>query len=91
MMARKIAILIRDRQAEAFRVSSGLIMMDDQIDVFVLDKKVSGENAVQQNFELCKDMGLNIYTNVKGNADIEYMPTEEMAKKLLEYDFIDPY
>lgn len=90
-MTKKIAILVRDRQSEAFRMSGGLIMMDDTIDVFVLDRKISDDPDTQRNFEICKDMGLNVYTNTKENQDMQYMSTEELADKLLEYDIIDPY
>jgi hypothetical protein len=90
-MSKKIAILVRDRQSEAFRMSGGLIMMDDAIDIFVLDRKVSSDEETQRNLELCKDMGLNIYTNTKENADMEYLTTYALAGRLLEYDIIDPY
>lgn len=90
-MAKKIAILVRDRQSEAFRVSGGLIMLDDTIDVFVLDRKVSDDPDTQRNYELVNDMGLNVYTNTKENQDMQYMSMEELADKLLEYDIIDPY
>ncbi len=90
-MAKKIAVLVRDRQSEALRISSGLIMMDDAIDVFVLDRKVADDADTQRNLGLCKDMGLTVYTNTKENADLEYLSTEALADKLLEYDIIDPY
>lgn len=89
-MPKKIAILARDRQSEALRMSAGLIMMDDTIDVFVLDRKVSADPDTQRNLSMCKEMGLNIYTNSKDNADLEYLSTEALADKLLEYDIIDP-
>jgi hypothetical protein len=90
-MAKKIAVLARDRQSEAFRISAGLIMMDDVIDVFVLDRKLAGDSATQANFTMIKDLGLNIHTNVKENGEMEYLSTEALALKLLEYDIIDPY
>ena len=89
-MPKKIAILARERQTEAFRISAGLIMMDDTIDVFVLDRKVSDDPDTQANLEMCKEMGLNVYTNSKDNAGLEYLSTEALADKLTEYDIIDP-
>jgi len=88
-MPKKIAILAKDKQCEALRISAGLIMMDDIIDVFVLDRRVSEEPDTQKNLSMCKEMGLNIYTNSKDNADLEYLSTEALADKLLEYDIID--
>ncbi len=90
-MPKKIAVLARDRQSEAFRISSGLIMMDDVIDVFVLDRKIADDADTQRNVGLCKDMGLTLYTNTKENADLEYLTTEALADKLVEYDIVDPY
>ncbi len=90
-MPKRIAVLARDRQSEAFRISSGLIMMDDIIEVFVLDRKVAGDADTQRNFSLCKDMGLTLYTNTKENADLAYLTTEALADKLVEYDIVDPY
>lgn len=89
-MPRKIAMLARAKQNEAFRMSAGLIMMDDIIDVYVLDRKIDKDEKTQMNFELVQDMGLNVYTNCAENEGIEYISTEDLAKKLLEYDFIDP-
>ena len=39
-MQKKIAVLVRERQSEALRMSLGLILVDDQVDVYVLDRKV---------------------------------------------------
>ena len=90
-MARKVAILVRDRQSEAFRISAGITVLDDVIDIFVLDKKVAADEDTQRNYGLCKDLGLNMFTNSKENSDLEFLETEAIADKLLEYDIIDPY
>ncbi len=90
-MSKKIAILVRDRQREALRISAGLIMLDDLVDVFVLDKKLYSDKDVQDNFELIKGLDFNIYTNTKDNSDLTYLTNEEIANKLLEYDIIDPF
>ena len=90
-MARKIAVLVRDRQSEAFRISAGLIVLDDIIDIFVLDRKVETDEDTLRNYGLCRDMDLKMYTNNKDNKDMEYLDVDAMADKLVEYDFIDPY
>ncbi|MDA8089795.1 MAG: hypothetical protein M0Z61_06195 [Nitrospiraceae bacterium] len=90
-MARKVAVMVRDRQSEAFRISAGLIVLDDVIDIFVLDRQVASDPDTQRNYELCKDMDLKIFTNKKENTDMEFLSTDAMADKLTEYDFIDPY
>ncbi len=90
-MAKKIAVLVRDRQGEALRMAVGITLMDDVIDVYVLDRKVEETEDNELNLETMKDMEMNVYTNCKENEDLEYLSTEEIAQKLLEYDHILPY
>ncbi len=90
-MAKKIAVLVRDRQEEAMRMAVGITLMDDVIDVYVLDRKVEGTEQNMLNLETMKDLDMNLYTNYKGNEDMTYLSTEEIAKRLLEYDTILPY
>ena len=90
-MGKKVAVLVRDRQGEALRMSVGITLMDDTIDVYVLDKKVESNDDNDLNIETIKDMGMKLATNTKENAGMDYISTEEMAQKLLEYDHIVPY
>ncbi len=90
-MAKKIAVLVRDRQGEALRMSVGITLMDDIVDVYVLDRKVEETEDNTLNIETMKDMEMNVYTNCKENGGLEYLSTEEIARKLLEYDHILPY
>ncbi len=91
-MVKKIAVLVRDRQGEALRMSLGLSLVDDIIDVYVLDGKISGTEQDQLNLELMKELEIKTYSNYKlGNEGMEYLSTEEIARKLLEYDHVLPY
>jgi hypothetical protein len=90
-MSKKIAVLVRDRQSEALRTSGGMIMMDDTVDVFVLDRTVGQDPDTQRNLALCKEMGLGLFTNNAANADLQYLSTEAIADKLVAYDIIDAY
>jgi hypothetical protein len=90
-MAKKIAILLRDRQDEALRMAVGITLMDDIIDVYVLDRKVEENEQNTLNLETIKEMDMGLYTNCKENEDMQYLSTEEIAQKLLEYDHIIPY
>ena len=90
-MGKKIAVLVRDRQREALRMSVGITLMDDTIDVYVLDKKVESNADNDLNLETIKDMDMKIATNTKENEGMDYISTEELAQKLLEYDHIVPY
>ena len=90
-MAKKIAILVRDRQGEGLRMGVGAMLADDLITVFVMDRKVEDADDNMMNLETMNDMDIKTYTNFKGNENIEYISTEEIAKKLLEFDLILPY
>ena len=90
-MAKKIAILIRDRQGEALRMGVGMILADDEVHAYVLDRKVEENDDNNLNVETMGDMDVKLYTNCKDNVDMEYISTEDIAQKLLEYDNILPY
>ncbi len=90
-MEKKIAVLVRDRQSEALRMSLGLTLVDDIIDVYVLDGKLAGTEQDQLNLELMEELEMKIYTNDRSNGEAEYLSTEQIAHKLLEYDHVLPY
>lgn len=90
-MPKKIAVLVRDRQSEALRISVGITIMDDIIDVYVLDRKLEETEEISMNLEALNDLGMNVYTNSKENQNIEYISTDELSQKILEYDNILAY
>jgi len=88
---KKIAVIVRERQGEALRVSGGLTLADDTIEVFVLDRKLEKDDPeVAMPLELVNDLDLKIYSNNPENG-YTTISLEEMAKKLLEYDIVVPY
>jgi hypothetical protein len=88
---KKIAVLVRDRQAEALRMSLGLILVDDVVDVYVLDRKLQQTEESALHLGTMREMEMKIYTNYRGNADMEYLTTAEIARRLPQYDNILPY
>ena len=90
-MGKKIAVLVTDRQGEALRMSVGLILLDDTVDVFVLGRKMEETEKNLLNFETMKEMDMNVYTNARENAEMKYLSTDEIAEKLAEYDHVLPY
>ena len=90
-MAKKIAILVRDRQSEALRMAVGGMLLDDIIEVFVLDKKVESNPDNDQNIEMMGDLDFALYTNTAENEGLELLTNEQIAQKLLEYDLVIPY
>lgn len=89
-MAKKVAVLVRDRQDEALRMAVGLTLADDEINVFIMDKKLESNEANDLNVETLGDMDVKIYSNNPENK-FEQMSTEEVAKALAAYDVILPY
>lgn len=90
-MAKKIAVLVRDRQEEALRMSLGMTLLEDTIDVFVLDRAVENSRENMMNMETMKEMGLKLYTNLEDNSGLEFLITEDIANRLTLYDHVLPY
>lgn len=89
-MAKKIAVLVRERQEEALRMAVGLTLADDEVNVFIMDKKLESNEKNDLNVETLGDMDCKIFTNNPENK-FEQMTTEEIAKALTGYDVIIPY
>lgn len=90
-MKKMIAIVIRDRQEEALRMSIGLTILDDAIDIFVLDRKLEETENAKMNLEMIKDLDIKIYTNVAENAGMAFISNDKLADTLLSYDHVLPY
>jgi len=88
---KKIAVLVRDRHSEALRMSLGLILLDDLVDVYVLDKKLHATEETELHVETIKVMDMQIYTNCRENEGMEYLPVDEIARRLPQYDHILAY
>ncbi|RME66848.1 MAG: hypothetical protein D6778_04085 [Nitrospirae bacterium] len=88
---KKVAVVVRDRQEEALRMAVGMTIMVDHVDVYVLDRPVEKNEKNELNLETLKELGRAVFTNTKENPDMEFLPTEEIAKRLLEYDHVIPY
>lgn len=90
-MTKKIAVLTRDRQAEALRMSGGLTLLDDSVDIYILDRKLEDDKVIAKHIDMVQNMlELPIFTNCKENP-YEYLTNEELANKLLNYDMVIPY
>ncbi len=90
-MQKKIAVLVRGRQGEALRMSLGLILCDDLVDVYVLDRKLQHSAESALHLDTIRDMDMDVYTNCRENTDLAYLTTAEIARRLPGYDNILPY
>lgn len=90
-MARKIAVLVRERQDEALRMSVGLTLMDDTIDVYVMDNKINPSEDNELNIETIKEMEMNLFSNCEENSDMQYLSNREISERLPSYDHVLAY
>ncbi|MBI4591095.1 MAG: hypothetical protein HY725_19890 [Candidatus Rokubacteria bacterium] len=91
MAQKRVAVLVRDRQGEALRMSLGLLLLDDAVDVYVLDRKLEPTEENLLHLETMKEFEMTIYTNCRENEGMECLSTVELAQKLLQYDHVLPY
>jgi hypothetical protein len=89
-MKKKIAVLVRERQSEALRMSIGLSLADDEVSVFIMDRKLEDNEGTVANLEAMNAMGVKIYTNSRENS-FQFISTEDIARKLVDFDIVIPY
>lgn len=87
---KKIAVIVRGRQAEALRMAIGLTIFND-VDIYIFDRKLILTDEVLPSLEMIREIGMGFYTNIRMNEGIEHITTENAAKKLMQYDNILPY
>ncbi len=92
-MAKKIAVLVRERQAEALRMSGGLTLLDDEVHVYILDRKLEKNTVIDKHLDMVRNMlELPIWTNFKDNDNLfDYISDEDLSNKLLDYEIVIPY
>lgn len=90
-MAKRLALLVRERQAEALRVAVGLTLNDDRVEVFVLDRKVADTPENATNIEVLKEMEMPVATNCADNTELELLSNAELARRVAACDIILPY
>ena len=90
-MAKKIAVVIRDRPGEALRMSLGLTLLDETVDVYVLGRRFESGTEYDLHLKTIREMEMKIYTDREENADFEQLSAADAALRLLEYDHVLPY
>jgi hypothetical protein len=90
-MAKRIAVLVRERQSEALRVAVGLTLNDDRVEVFVLDRGVADVPESGMNLGMLQELGVRVGTNRPGNPGLELLSNEEIARSIAGCDAIVPY
>lgn len=85
-MKKHIAVLVRDRQSEALRMALGLVLLDDAVDVYVLDRKLEDTEENRLHLSTLKEFEFQLYTNEPANEGFECLSAEQIARKLCQYD-----
>ena len=90
-MSKKIAVLVRVRQAEALRMAIGLSIQGDRVDVFIMGQELDVDDpAVALNLEMLAEIGVPVISHTFRD-NVAVMSTEDIARKLVEYDSVIPY
>jgi hypothetical protein len=89
-VAKRIAVIVRERESEALRMAVGLTLVDDEVDVYIIDRKLESNEANNLNVEMLGSMKARIYSNNPEN-NFEQKTMEEIAEALTEYDVVIPY
>jgi len=89
-MKKKIAILVRDKKAEALRMAVGATLANDDVNVFIIDDKLEIDDDIEVNLEMLSDLKAKIFSNHPENP-FEQKSTAEIALMLSEYDVVIPY
>lgn len=90
-MAKKIAVIVRERQGEALRMAIGIILLDDIIEVYVLDREVEKTEQNLLYLETISDLEIQAYSNVRDNDTMEYLSIQDIARQLSKYDHVLAY
>ena len=90
MAKKKVAVLVKDKQVEGFRMAVGLTLADDEVNVFVMDKKLESDESIAPNVEMLGDLDVKICSNNPENK-FEQMTTDEIGRALTGYDAVILY
>ncbi|MBI5633576.1 MAG: hypothetical protein HZA15_08880 [Nitrospirae bacterium] len=90
-MAKKIAVLVRDRPSEALRLAIGLSLEDDEVHIYIMDCKVDGgDKGIAVSLEMLNELGARIISTCREDS-FEVMDKETIARELVHYDSVIPY
>jgi len=95
-MAKKVAVLIRDkhRQYEGLRSSLGLLLEFHVVSMFVLNHEIEMTEEYRDNMEFIDEMEGTRYSNVPANVEkygFTSVSLEEVAGKLNENEVVIPF
>ncbi|MFN3480178.1 MAG: hypothetical protein ACK415_07290 [Thermodesulfovibrionales bacterium] len=88
-MDKKIAVIVRDRQSEALRMSIGLTILEDSVEIYLTEPlREEGEMTLQ--LDGVKELSIPVFSILEGSG-FEDITIEDMADRLLRADNIIAY
>jgi hypothetical protein len=88
---KRIAVLVRERQGEALRMSVGLTLADDRVEVYVLDRPVAHTRENLSLLQTLRELDVPLCTNAAASGGMAHCPVDEIAGRILACDIILPY
>jgi hypothetical protein len=89
-MKKKVAVIVTDRQQEALRMAVGLTLADNRVSVFIMGQALDTGEMSDLNIRSLAEMGAEIFSVIPVNG-LMLLSTDEVARKLTEYDAVIPY
>jgi hypothetical protein len=87
---KKIAVIIRDRQAEGLRMALGLSILHN-VEVYLLGSIEEPSDAIAMNIEMAGELHMGLFSDTSGVKGFEHLTYTDIAKRLLNCDNILPY
>jgi hypothetical protein len=89
---KNIAVLVRERQGEALRMSLGLLLADDKVTVFNLGHQPIEKNDDNtMNVESLEMMEAKLFSVHAADEGFETIQMQLVPEKLTGYDVVIPY
>lgn len=90
-MKKKIAVIVRDRQAEALRMAIGLSLKDDKVHIYIMDRNMdSADRDIVFNIEMLRELGIRIFSIYPHN-EFENVTVDAVARELVNYNSVIAY
>ncbi len=95
-MGKKVAVVIKDknRHYEGFRTSLGLLLENHQVSMCVMDHEIDLTEEYMDYLEYIEEMHGKRFSNVEENVEkhsFQNLTTEELAKRLNDYEIVIPF
>jgi len=88
---KKIAVMVRDRQGEALRMSLGLVLADDEVTVINVGSPIERNDDNNLSIESLEMMDCILFSVNEVDEGFQSITMQDIPAKLLDYDHVVPY